>query len=129
MNIFAGIPAGKEASLPADGIASNGFRFIGSSGSKTEDLRNTIKMVESGRLNPVTALAAVGGMMSLKKGLEAVANAAFPGKTVIFPNCKDMPLTPVAEIAKLAPGIEKTLAPDGSYTKNTEEKLLKKYLA
>ena len=30
--------------------------------------------------------------VKLKQGLEAVMNAKFPGKTVIFPNAPDMPL-------------------------------------
>ncbi len=127
MNIFAGIPAGKEAELPTAGIASQGFRFIGSSGSRTEDLRHTIRLVEAGKLNPVSALAAIGGMKVLKEGLEAVAGAKFPGKTVIFPNCPDMPLTAVDQIASLVPGLEKTFAADGTYTTATEEELLKKF--
>ncbi len=127
MNIFAGIPAGKEAELPTSGIAANGCRFIGSSGSRTEDLRHTIRMVEAGKLNPVSALAAIGGMKALKEGLEAVANAKFPGKTVIFPNCPDMPLTAVDRIADLVPGLEKTFAADGTYTTATEAELLAKF--
>ena len=127
MNIFAGIPAGKEGTLSTAGIAANGFRFIGSSGSKTEDLRHTIKMVEEGKLNPVSALAAIGGMKDLKKGLDAVANARFPGKTVIFPNCEEMPLTSVADMASLAEGLEKTLDANGAYTLETEKMLLAKF--
>jgi threonine dehydrogenase-like Zn-dependent dehydrogenase len=127
MNIFAGIPAGKEGTLSTAGIAANGFRFIGSSGSKTEDLRHTIKMVEEGKLNPVSALAAIGGMKDLKKGLDAVANAKFPGKTVIFPNCEEMPLTSVADMASLAEGLEKTLDANGAYTLETEKMLLAKF--
>ncbi|OQA85571.1 MAG: Sorbitol dehydrogenase [Lentisphaerae bacterium ADurb.Bin242] len=129
MNIFAGIPAGKEGALPIAGIVEKGFRFIGSSGSKTEDLRHTIRMVEEGKLNPVSALAAIGGMNALKQGLDAVANARFPGKTVIFPNCEDMPLTAVDAISSLADGIEKTLAKDGTYTLETEKVLFDKYLS
>lgn len=127
MNIFAGIPAGKEGELNIKGIASQGIRFIGSSGSKTEHLRQTLKLAESGQLRPVTALAAIGGMEVLKDGLEAVANAKFPGKTVIFPNCKDMPLTPISNICELADGIENTLDANGYYTLATEKKLLEKY--
>ena len=129
MNIFAGIPAGKEGALPTAGIAEKGFRFIGSSGSKTEDLRHTIRLVEEGKLNPVSALAAIGGMKVLKQGLDAVANAKFPGKTVIFPNCEDMPLTAVDAISTLAEGLDKTLAKDGTYTLETEKVLFEKYLS
>ena len=75
----------------------------------------------------MTALAAIGGMRALKEGLESVIAAKFPGKTVIFPNCEDMPLTPVAHIADLADAIADTLDNDGFYTAETEMKLLEKY--
>ena len=127
MNIFAGIPAGKEGELNVRAIASGGVRYIGSSGSKTAHLRHTLQLAESGKLQPVTALAAVGGMKSLKEGLQAVIDAKYPGKTVIFPNCPDMPLTAIDDISSLANGIKDSLDKNGFYTLKTEEILLEKY--
>ncbi|MDR0933431.1 MAG: alcohol dehydrogenase catalytic domain-containing protein [Victivallales bacterium] len=123
MNIFAGIPAGVEGVLSIDGIVNRNQRYIGSSGSRTEHLRHTLVLSETGKLNPVTALAAIGGMKSLKQGLEAVIAAKFPGKTVIFPNAPDMPLTPISEIAKLGAEIGDTLACGETYTMATELEL------
>ncbi len=127
MNIFAGIPAGKEGEMNVRGIASEGRRYIGSSGSRTSHLRHTLDLAETGKLKPVTALAAVGGMRALKEGLESVIAAKFPGKTVIFPNCEDMPLTPISEITKLDANIGETLDDEGFYTAETEKRLLEKY--
>ena len=127
MNIFAGIPAGVEGMLSIDGMVNRGCRYIGSSGSRTEHLRHTLVLAETGELNPVTALAAVGGMKALKQGLEAVMNAKFPGKTVIFPNAPDMPLTPVSDIAKLGSAVAGTLDCGGCYTMATELELKRLY--
>ncbi|MBR7145317.1 MAG: alcohol dehydrogenase catalytic domain-containing protein [Lentisphaeria bacterium] len=127
MNIFAGIPAGKEGELDLATIARNGGRYIGSSGSKTAHLRHTLELATSGKLQPVTALAAVGGMQDLKKGLDAVANAKFPGKTVIFPNCEDMPLTPVSQLGDILPDAAATYDEQGFYTSKTEKALLDKF--
>jgi threonine dehydrogenase-like Zn-dependent dehydrogenase len=127
MNIFAGVPAGKSGELNIQAIAQDGVRFIGSSGSKTEHLRQTLQAAEAGELNPVTALAAIGGMSALKEGLHGVADAKFPGKTVIFPNCPDMPLTAIGDIGKLVDNLEATLDDDGYYTMATEVELLKAY--
>ena len=127
MNIFAGIPAGKEAELDVQPIAHRGVRYIGSSGSRTYHLRHTLDMVESGDLNPATALAAIGGMKSLWKGLEGVAEARYPGKTVIFPHCPDMPLTATGELARNLPEADGTLSEDGLYTRETEKALFKAY--
>lgn len=127
MNIFAGIPAGKEGFLNVGRICREGLRFIGSSGSSMADLRHTLKLVEDNKLSPVATLAAIGGMNELKKGLEAVANGKFPGKIVIFPQCKTVPLTPIEDIGKIIPGIESTLSGEGFYTQKTEEKLLSNF--
>ena len=126
MNIFAGIPAGKEGILNVRKIAEAGARYIGSSGSLTSHLRHTLKLVEEKKLNPATALAAAGGMQDLKKGIEAVADAKFPGKTVIFPHC-DFPLTPIEKLSELSPELAKTLSKDGSYTMETEKMLFKMF--
>ncbi len=127
MNIFAGIPAGKDGELNVRGIANGGVRYIGSSGSLTSHLRHTLTLAENNELKPVTALAAVGGMKVLKRGLDAVINAEFPGKTVIFPNCPDMPLTPIKDIGTLAEDLNSTLSSDGFYTIETEKRLMKEY--
>ncbi|MCF6174201.1 MAG: alcohol dehydrogenase catalytic domain-containing protein [Victivallaceae bacterium] len=127
MNIFAGIPAGKSGELNVRAIAQDGVRFIGSSGSKTEHLRQTLQAAEAGELDPVTALAAIGGMSVLKDGLQGVADAKFPGKTVIFPNYPDMPLTAIGDIGELVEDIDATLSQAGYYTMATEKLLDKKY--
>ena len=127
MNIFAGIPAGKEGELALAPIARDGVRYIGSSGSKTAHLKHTLALSEAGKLKPVTALAAIGGMKDLKKGLDAVANAKFPGKTVIFPNCPDMPLVPISKLAEILPDAGKTFDEQGFYSQKTEMALLDKY--
>jgi len=127
MNIFAGIPAGKEALLDPAAIVGRGVRYVGSSGSRTHHLRHTLEMVESGRLNPATALAAVGGMCALWDGLNAVAEARFPGKTVIFPQCESMPLTALEKLGSVLPGAEATFSKDGLYTAETERALCARF--
>ena len=127
MNIFAGIPAGKEGTLNVGMIADKGVRYIGSSGSKTAHLRHTLGLAENGRLSPVTALAAIGGMKVLKDGLQAVIDAKFPGKTVIFPDCENLPLTPVNDLSRLSGKLAGTLDAEGLYTSETEQMIKSMY--
>ncbi|MEA2013075.1 MAG: alcohol dehydrogenase catalytic domain-containing protein [Verrucomicrobiota bacterium] len=122
MNIFAGIPAGKKAELSLRDIVESNVRYVGSSGSLTKHLKHTLSLVEENKLSPASALAAIGGMHSLHEGLTGVAEARFPGKTVIFPNY-DMPLTKIENIEDLRKGISETMK-DGLYSLETEEKLL-----
>lgn len=126
MNIFAGIPAGKEAELDVGAIATKGVRYIGSSGSRTHHLKHTLDLVAEGELNTAPALAAIGGMKVLKKGLEGVANATFPGKTVIYPHCPELPLVPVHDLSTLNSELAETLE-DGLFTAKTEKKLFELY--
>ncbi len=125
MNIFAGIPSGSEGLLEVGAIAARGARFIGASGSKTSDLQYTLSLVESGKLDPSASLAAVGGMKQLKEGLKAVESAKFPGKTVIFPNILDMPLTKVADLPILDSKFSTTLSEKGAYSMKTENLIMK----
>ncbi len=126
MNIFAGIPVGKMSELDIDGIVEKGHRYIGSSGSLTAQLRHTLNLVEAGEIDPVSALAAVGGMLDLKKGLEGVAEAKFPGKTVVFPHLLDMPLTPIDKLGELHPDIAAALEKsNGQYSMDVEKAMLK----
>ncbi len=127
MNIFAGIPVGQEAKLAVEAIANRGVRYIGSSGSRTYHLRHTLKLAESGALRPVTALAAVGGMRALWEGLEGVAEGRFPGKTVIFPQCEDLPLTPVERLRELAPEVAEALGETGEYNGEVEQAIMRKF--
>ena len=127
MNIFAGIPAGKEALLSVSDIVDKGARYVGSSGSRTHHLQHALELVESGKLNTTPALAAIGGMRALWEGINAVADARFPGKTVILPACEDMPLAAVEALEELAPGIEATFTPEGFYSLQTEEALLAEF--
>ncbi len=127
MNIFAGIPTGNDAVLDVGAIVRRGVRFIGSSGSRTHHLRHTLHLVESGKINPSPALAAVGGMRALWEGINGVAEARFPGKTVIFPHCEELPLTAMDDLPGLAPEIGDTLSPDGFYTLETEQVLFRRF--
>ncbi len=121
MNIFAGIPAGSNAKINVEGIVSSGHRYIGSSGSNMVDIRYTLQLTEERKLSPVYALAAIGGMNSLKEALEGLMQARFPGKTVIYPNALEMPLVPVEKVESICPGAGNTLIDNEILTKKTEE--------
>jgi L-sorbose 1-phosphate reductase len=123
MNIFAGIPAGKKAHFSLAGITQKGHRFIASSGSGMDDIRHTLEMTETGKLSPVYALAAIGGMNSLKEGVQGVIDARFPGKTVIYPHAVEMPLVAIEEVEQLCSGASATLNKDGVLTHETEKKI------
>ncbi len=127
MNIFAGIPAGKSATVNIGKIVSQGQRFIGSSGSSMDDIRHTLELTETGKLAPVYALAAIGGMNSLKEGMQALIDAKFAGKTVVYPHAVDLPLTAVVDVDSVCEGAAATLENGEILTKETEKMIRDKW--
>ena len=52
----------------------------------------------------------------------------FPGKIVIFPALRDLPLTPLAELATKEPEVGSGLDADGSWTIAAEAALFDRHL-
>ena len=98
MNIFAGVARGTTAQLDLNDAIFNGTRIIGHSASSIEDMITMLNEVESGHLSTNRSVAAIGSLEAVKDGLQALMDATFPGKVVIFPNIKPLPLTSVQEL-------------------------------
>lgn len=127
VNVFAGLATGTKAPVSIDQIC-RGVKIIGCSGSRISDLRAVLDMVENGRLESNRSVAAIGGLNAAHQGLRAVKDAVFPGKTVIYTQIPDFPLTPLEKIAENDPDIAEKLSPEGSWTNEAERALLEKYL-
>jgi L-sorbose 1-phosphate reductase len=124
-NIFAGVARGTMASLDVNAIVRKGARFLGSSGSSLADMRETLRRVESDELSTNASLAAIGGMSAAKEGLQAVKEGWFPGKTLIFPRFRDLPLTPLPELREKYPSVYAKMQDGNFWTQEAEEELLR----
>lgn len=123
VNIFAGVPIGSEADFHLHDLC-RGITLMGTSGSRIRDLRRILELVESGQLDTNLSVAAIGGLKAAREGLQAVKEARFPGKTVIYPQIMDLPLTAVADIPEQLPELRDLLAPGGAWTVAAERALL-----
>jgi threonine dehydrogenase-like Zn-dependent dehydrogenase len=128
VEIFAGIPRGSFAPTDLSPVASRGMRFQGTSGSAVDDLRTTLHMTESGEIDTNASVAGIGGLPAVHAGLEAVLNMTLPGKIVIYPQLKDLPLTALTDLPEKMPEIAALLGPGGIWTRAAEKALLEKYL-
>ncbi len=126
-NVFAGIPVGAPMSLPKAWIQKKKIRFTGSSGSSTADMIDTLKKTADGTLHPERAMAAIGGMNAAKEGLQAVSEGRFPGKTVIYPFCPDLPLTPLSRLKECSGEAAEHLTCEGFYTPEAERILMERF--
>lgn len=127
VNVFAGVGIGSMADIPLRDLC-RGVKIIGSSGSRISDLRKVLDMVERQELNTNLSVAAIGGLNAAKEGLEGVRDARFPGKTVIYPQIANLPLTSVEEIEERVPQLKGKLGPHHAWTKEAEEALLEALL-
>lgn len=123
-NIFAGVARGTLAAVDVNRIIHNRVRFFGTSGSSLSDMRETLRRVENDELSANASLAAIGGMRAAKEGLQAVKEGWFPGKTLIFPQIPDLPLTPLSSLKEQYPTVYARLSHGQFWTQEAEKELL-----
>jgi L-sorbose 1-phosphate reductase len=127
--LFAGVPVGTRAALDLSPVFLAGAQYTGTSGSRIADQALVVRKSLVGELEPRRALAAVGGMDAAQDALRALVEGRFAGKIVIFPGLRDLPLTPLPELAVAEPDVGAALAPDGSWTMAAEDRLFDRHLA
>ena len=125
MNVFAGVPRGTMADLDLSDAYLKDARVIGHSASTIDDLRLMLNQAEAGSLSPNRSVAAVGSLGAARDGLEAVQDASFPGKIVIYPNIKEMPLTSLHELKDSLPSVFELLKDGQEWTAEAEQEFLR----
>lgn len=128
LNIFAGVPRGTIANLDLSRVYLRGARWLGSSGSRIGDLEYTLSEAENGNLPTNRSVAAIGGINAVGDGVRGVKEAKFPGKTVIFPQIADLPLTALPELKTVLPNVYEKLDGGRFWTREAEEELLREKL-
>ncbi len=120
MNVFAGVARGVTTQLDLSDVYLKDARVIGHSASTIDDLRLMLHQAESGELSPNRSLAAVGSLSAAKDGLAAVRDTVFPGKVVIFPHIKELPLTSLPDLAETLPTVYARLKDGREWTVEAE---------
>ncbi len=123
INVFAGIPALVNSEIDLDTYIAKRLYANGTSGSTLEDMKTVLAKVESGRLDTNTSLAALCGLESAIEGIRAVENRSIPGKIMVYPSCKGLPLVTLEQMKEKMPEVAEELL-NGLWTKKAEEILL-----
>jgi threonine dehydrogenase-like Zn-dependent dehydrogenase len=108
LNFFAGPPrADFRARLNFYDVHYEGHHVMGTSGGNTEDMRISLSLMGSGRINPVTMVTHVGGLDS---AADTILNLPqiHGGKKLLY-TWLDMPMTPIDEFAARAEHVEEPL--------------------
>lgn len=100
LNFFAG-PTNTAFSAEFNfyNVHYSSTHIVGTSGGNTDDMRESITMMEDGRINPAAMITHIGGLNSV---INTVLNLPQikGGKKLIYTN-KDMPLVAIEDFAKL----------------------------
>jgi threonine dehydrogenase-like Zn-dependent dehydrogenase len=125
MNVFAGVARGTLAALDLSGAYLKNTRVIGHSASWMSDFILVLDKTSTGELSPNRSVAAIGSLSAARDGLKAVKDATLAGKVVIYPNIKEMPLTPLTEFKDKFPSVYARLNELGEWTQAAEEEFLR----
>lgn len=128
MNIFAGVARGTLASLDLSEAYLKQTRVIGHSASSIEDLRFMLHQAETGALSPNRSVAAIGSLEAVRDGLRAVMDTSFPGKVVIYPHIKPLPLTALPDLKDVLSTVYALLRDGREWTNEAEAEFLRRML-
>jgi hypothetical protein len=128
MNIFAGVVRGTNALLDLNDAIFRDVRIIGHSASSIENMITMLNEVEAGQLSTNRSVAAIGSLEAVKDGLQALMDATFPGKVVIFPNIKPLPLTSLQGLKSILPEVYAKLNNGKEWTIEAEQVFLEAML-
>jgi L-sorbose 1-phosphate reductase len=128
MNVFAGVARGTMVSLNLNDLAEKDVRHIGHSASDINDMRIMLEQIESGQLSTNRTVAAVGSMDAARDGLISLRDTVFPGKVVIYPHIKDLPLTSLADLKERLPNVTALYKNGREWTNEAENEFLETML-
>ena len=129
LNLFAGLNRGTQVPLDLNPLRDGRQRrIVGSSGSRIEDLAGVLEKACSRALAPEQATVAVTGLEGARQALQGVAEGHYPGKVVVYPHARGLPLTTLSEMAARMPAVAARLGEGGVWTREAEEELLRECL-
>ena len=100
LNFFAG-PMDKSFSAPVNfyNVHYNQHHYAGTSGSTPDDVRDIVRLIGEGRINPATMVTHIGGIDAAIESTLGLPNIP-GGKKLIYTHI-NMPLTAIADFDKL----------------------------
>ena len=128
MNVFAGVLRGTMAKIDLSRVYLDGIRVIGHTASSIDDLRLMLYQAENDLLAPNRSVAAIGSLEATRVGLKALEDAVYPGKVVIYPHIRDMPITAVPELKDKMPTVHARLKDGREWTVEAENEFLRMML-
>ena len=126
MVLFAGVPNGTLGRVNLSNVYLSNAQYTGTSGLTINDQASVMARRVAGTLSPGRSVAAVGGLETAAEAIESVIEGKYPGKVVIFPQIRNLPLTGLKELKERLPDVADKLGEDLMWTNEAEEALIEK---
>jgi threonine dehydrogenase-like Zn-dependent dehydrogenase len=126
MVLFAGVPSGTMGKVNLSNVYLSNAQYTGTSGLTIDDQASVMKRRVAGTLSPGRSVAAIGGLETAAEAIESVIEGKYPGKVVIFPQIRNLPLTGLKELRERLPEVAAKLGEDLMWTNEAEEVLIEK---
>jgi threonine dehydrogenase-like Zn-dependent dehydrogenase len=126
MVLFAGVPSGTMGAVNLSNVYLSNAQYTGTSGLTIHDQASVMERRVAGTLSPGRSVAAIGGLETAAEAIESVIEGKYPGKVVIFPQIRNLPLTGLKELRERLPEVAEKLGEDLMWTNEAEEVLIEK---
>jgi len=126
MVLFAGVPNGTLGKVNLSNVYLSNAQYTGTSGLTIDDQASVMARRVAGTLSPGRSVAAVGGLETAADAIESVIEGKYPGKVVIFPQIRNLPLTGLKELKERLPEVAEKLGEHLMWTNEAEEVLIEK---
>jgi D-arabinose 1-dehydrogenase-like Zn-dependent alcohol dehydrogenase len=126
MVLFAGVPNGTMGHVNLSNVYLSNAQYTGTSGLTIDDQASVMNRRVAGTLSPGRSVAAIGGLETAAEAIESVIEGKYPGKVVIFPQIRNLPLTGLKELKERYPEVAEKLGEDNMWTNEAEEVLIEK---
>jgi D-arabinose 1-dehydrogenase-like Zn-dependent alcohol dehydrogenase len=126
MVLFAGVPNGTMGNVNLSNVYLSNAQYTGTSGLTIDDQASVMNRRVTGTLSPGRSVAAIGGLETAAEAIESVIEGKYPGKVVIFPQIRNLPLTGLKELKDRLPEVAEKLGDDNMWTNEAEEILIEK---
>jgi L-sorbose 1-phosphate reductase len=126
MVLFAGVPNGTMGAVNLSNVYLSNAQYTGTSGLTIDDQASVMARRVAGTLSPGRSVAAIGGLETAAEAIESVIEGKYPGKVVIFPQIRNLPLTGLKELKQRLPEVAEKLGEDLMWTNEAEEVLIEK---
>jgi D-arabinose 1-dehydrogenase-like Zn-dependent alcohol dehydrogenase len=126
MVFFAGVPNGTMGAVNLSNVYLSNAQYTGTSGLTIDDQASVMQRRVAGTLSLGRSVAAIGGLETAAEAIESVIEGKYPGKVVIFPQIRNLPLMGLKELKERLPEVAAKLGEDLMWTNEAEVALIEK---